>query len=87
MKCTLVQFIITGGSLEDSKNALNLAESRGNALENKVFCSNSVIIDVFNIKVDVLSAFLKMSSFALLAAIPLAVVILSRMVNPSTYQD
>lgn len=29
-----LQFIITGGSLEDSKNALNLAESMGNAFKN-----------------------------------------------------
>lgn len=41
----------------------------------------------FNIKVNALSALLKMSSIALLAAIPRAVMILSRMVNPSTYQD
>lgn len=36
---------------------------------------------------NTLSALLKMSSIALLAAIPRTVVILSRMVNLSTYQD
>lgn len=37
--------------------------------------------------VNALSALLKTSSFALLAAIPHVVVILSRRVNPSIYQD
>lgn len=33
--------MITGGSLEDSKNALNLAESRGNVQKNNnTFCQN-----------------------------------------------
>lgn len=84
----MAQFIITGGSLEDSKNALNLAESRGNASKiSKSFIPNlSLWMLVFTFNVMLLLLFFKRTSTAPLAAIPHAAVILSRIVNLSTFQ-
>lgn len=83
----MAQFIITGGSLEDSKNALKLAESRGNASETSKSFSQYVSFQmlVFLSNVMLLLLF-KRTSTAPLAAIPHAAVSLSRTVNLSTFQ-
>lgn len=85
--------MITGGSLEDSRNALNLAETRGNVFRStKAFffvkiCHYGLFVNKDFVGLNVLSALLKMSYTARLAAIPHAAVSLSRIVNPSIYQD